>query len=104
MKSWFQYRRLITERILRCKEGERIPRLAIPFYFILWPSRIIDILRPRIGSIQYDWNTETYTIYGMKYSDELFREMSEDGIPIGDKFEIVSRKDGLVTINRLPNS
>lgn len=50
--------------------------------------------------VEYDWYTDVITIEGMRYSGDLFREFG-GGLAVGEYFQLIERKDGLITIRRL---
>lgn len=50
--------------------------------------------------IKYDKQEDTLTIEGIKYSGEVFRNLGF-WMPVGMKFMLVKRDNGVVTIQRL---
>lgn len=44
----------------------------------------------------YDERTDTMEIEGQKYSGHFFRELGEEGLPLGSLFRIVSRDYGVI--------
>lgn len=52
------------------------------------------------GESGYDSVADIFTIYGMKYSGELFRQFATE-MPIGISFRIVKRENGQVTLERV---
>jgi hypothetical protein len=46
-----------------------------------------------MDNVSYDSATDVFTIYGVKYSGELFRQFAEE-MPIGAPFRIVKRENG----------
>jgi hypothetical protein len=50
--------------------------------------------------IDYDEATQTLTIHGVKYAEELFRAFAFD-CP-GTMLRIVNRQDGTITVERIP--
>lgn len=50
---------------------------------------------------EYDEIDDCLSIEGMKYSGELFRQWSKDGMPLQGIFRIVGRDDGVFTVDDL---
>jgi hypothetical protein len=50
--------------------------------------------------IDYDERSQTLTIHGVKYAEEMFRAFAFD-CP-GTMLRIINREDGAVTIERVP--
>jgi hypothetical protein len=50
--------------------------------------------------ISYDQHSETITIHGVHYAEEMFRAFAFD-CP-GTMLRIINREDGAVTIERVP--
>ena len=48
-----------------------------------------------------DRDKEIVTIYGIRYAMDLFRAIGCDGLPIGACLKIVTREDGVVTLERV---
>jgi len=51
-------------------------------------------------NVTYDTAVDVFTIYGVKYSGELFRQFAQ-AMPIGAPFRIVKRENGEVILERL---
>ena len=65
---------------------------------ILFP---LETLCCRNQNINYDPQTDTFVIYSIRYSGELFHDWSQNGLPIGTKFEIAKRENGVVCLNKI---
>jgi hypothetical protein len=52
------------------------------------------------GESSYDSAMDVFTIYSMKYSGELFRQLAKD-MPIGVPFRIVKRENGEMILERV---
>ena len=50
--------------------------------------------------MEYDQRSQTITIYGVRYAEEMFRAFAFD-CP-GTMLRIINREDGTVTIERVP--
>jgi hypothetical protein len=50
--------------------------------------------------IDYDQHSQTITIHGVKYAEEMFRAFAFD-CP-GTMLRIINREDGAITIERIP--
>ena len=48
-----------------------------------------------------DWQTDTWTIRGVKISDNLIQGWAEGGWPIGEVTKLIKREDGILTFERL---
>lgn len=46
----------------------------------------------------FDLGSGYFTIYGIKYSDNYFKMLSNNGLPLNTVFQIIKREDGVVTI------
>jgi len=46
----------------------------------------------------FDLSSGVFTIYGMRYSHEFFRALSNRGLALNSIFQILKRKDGVITI------
>lgn len=52
-------------------------------------------------NFSYDLEKDVLEIEGVKYSGELFRQLSPKGMRTGTLFEFVRRDGGDITINRI---
>lgn len=67
--------------------------------FLIW-LKIKLIYRFIPDSFSYDLLTGVFTIYGMKYSEGVFKSWAALGIPLGMKFTLESREDKCVYLRR----
>lgn len=58
------------------------------------------VFPPKPLKFSYDEESDVLTIERIRYSGELFRAFGF--APEGERFEIVERKDGIVTLRSLP--
>jgi len=65
---------------------------------ILFP---LETLCCRNQNINCDPQTDTFVIYGMRYSGELFHDWSQNGLPIDSKFEIFKHENGTIRLNKI---
>jgi len=90
---------VILELFLRHENGQKLSRAAKVVYFVLFPIyATLDRLK-RING--HDLETQSWTIYGIQYSDMLFRFISFE--ETGVMFSIEKRENGLITIKRCEN-
>jgi len=52
----------------------------------------------RKSHIRYSTLGNYYEIYGIKYSDDLFKDWGEGGLPIGTLFKLDRRENGQIWI------
>lgn len=52
----------------------------------------------------YDAENDVYTIYGMRYSGRIFQDFSQDGLPVGAKFELIKRDNEVVWLMKIEES
>ena len=87
----------IISKILKVPENEMIPDKYLWIPKLLFPIQVAAL---KGTPIQYDWVYDRFTIYGIQYSGALFKAWGEGGMPVGTKFTIVGREDGLITLHR----
>jgi hypothetical protein len=85
----------IVSKILKVPEDEIIPEKYLWIPKLLFPIQYAAL---NGAPIRYDWAHDRFTIYGIQYSGALFRAWGEGGMPIGTKFTLVGREDGLISI------
>ena len=83
-----------------------LPWYFLPIRFFLFPySFLIWCFQYKCDQFHYDWNSDIFTIYGVKYSATLFEAWSKNGLPIGTKFELIDRDQlGIITIREIHDS
>ena len=79
-------------------EGEKLPWYLIVIKCLLFP---VDAICYKYSPIKYDLFTDTLTIDGVRYSRTLFRAWALGGLPLGQLFRIISRENGVVTIEKI---
>lgn len=95
-RSLFEF---IIRKVFKVKIAEILPKGLRILKVILFPLETYCIVK---GPIRYDWRRKVYTIFGVQYSENLFRLWAKDGLPVGTWFQLVERKeDGAITIGRL---
>lgn len=68
--------------------------------FLIW-LKVKIMFRFIPETFSYDFLNGTFTIFGMKYSEDLFREWSEKGIPVNTMFMLMSREDKCLIVKRI---
>lgn len=89
--------RFIRNKIFRIGENTIIPKWLIWIRFVLFPIQTIRCW-PEADPRYEPWN-DSLTIFGQRYSGELFREWAENGMPEDTIFRFVNRNP--VTLERL---
>ncbi len=89
--------RYIVRNIFRIPENEILPKYLISLRWILLPLETYCL---KSKWINFDPMRGIFTIFGIHYSEDLFRSFSKDGLPINTHFEIVQRENGTITIRR----
>lgn len=90
----------IKHVIFKAKEGEILPKPLRIIKFILFPIETTKWLLNTTFAI-YDFQTDTFTIDGIRYSASFFRGLGKYGLKEGTKVEIVKREDGSITLKEI---
>jgi len=94
-KIWFWF----LEDIVKHPEATIMPTWLKAVYSVFYPLKALRYITQNEEGYQYQSNT--WLIYGQRYSDEMFRHFAFGG---SETFKIVRREDGVVTIKKLNNS
>jgi hypothetical protein len=72
--------------------------------FFLWAAiKYLKITNyPMQKIFNYDWISDTITIYDTKYSAQIFRDWSRKGIPLNTRFLLLDRDDHII-LKRIGN-
>jgi len=89
---WF-----IVSKILKVPENEYVPDKYMWIPKVLFPIQYIAL---KGAPIRYDWAHDRFEIYGIQYSGALFKAWGKNGMPVGTRFTIIGREDGLITLHR----
>ena len=82
-------------------EGYKLPWYGLLIRLILFPIQGIYYLYFSKFD-HYDFESDTFTIYGMKYSAKLFEVWAKNGLPIDSVFKIIQRTpDNLISIEKI---
>lgn len=100
MKKWWKNLResIWRKMISKHPEGQVFPKRIILLYCVLFPLKGI---AHKVGEECYDHSSDTWTIYGTKYSGTLFRCWAEDGILLSKYYTTFKREDGVVTLKTI---
>ncbi|MDD5151463.1 MAG: hypothetical protein PHC28_13475 [Flavobacterium sp.] len=80
----------------KVEHGEIVPTWLFFIKIILFPEQFLYYY---IGKhTGYDFNTDTWNIHGIRYSDELLGDL---GMLYNGLFTVVKRENGCITIHRL---
>lgn len=84
-----------VKQILRHPEGQILSVPLRILFVVLFPLKsILLYVGEREG---YRWQSNVWLIYGIRYTDELFRHFAFGD---GSCFRIVKRENGIVTVER----
>jgi hypothetical protein len=88
--EWIRHKfYLWIKHLLGVREGCELTRLALIVKCILFPSIIVTVLaNSDLSFFKYDGMRDVLIIEGVKYSHELFRAWSKQGIPDGSIFKL----------------
>ncbi len=88
------------KRFFKIPEGSLLPKYMIALKCILFPLQMFYSFTIRNMIIE-DFATDSFEIFGMKYSAELFRSFAEGGLNLNVSFIIVKRGNGVITIEKV---
>lgn len=92
----------IAEEVLKHPEVKIFPRYLNILRWILRPLNSFKwYLNSNDNLFRYDMQHDTFIIYGVRYSDKLFRTMSTEGANIGAVVQIIKREDGTITLREI---
>jgi len=85
--------RYVVRKVFKIPEGSKLPFILRMIGMLVCPSRLW-----RINPAEYNSVTDVFTIYGIKYSGDLFRAWGKHGIVEGTVFELIKRDDNMVIL------
>jgi len=101
MKIRYKLFSFFKHKVFRIPEGGVLNIPIQIIRFILFPSHLLLLIRDKSAPFRYDWESDVFTIYGLKYSGDLFRNWGRHGLPVGSIYRIDKRKDDTLVITRL---
>lgn len=91
----------IVEKIFHHPKNMVFPRHLYMLRGVLMPCQWLRWRLYNSWPVSYDASTDTFTIYGKKYTSDLFRSFADDGIALNTWFQLIRRDDDAVTIERI---
>ena len=85
-----------VDDVLKYDKNKKLNLPLKILYFFFFPLMAIHYAVGKQEGYQYD--TRTWIIHGMRYSDEIFKHFSYGG---DELFKIVKRENGLITIDKI---
>jgi hypothetical protein len=86
----------LCQKVFKVKAGARLPKRLRILKMILFPLEAYIVKNQHF---QYNSRTDTFTIFGMRYSGALFFRWSKYGLPVGTKFEIIGRENNTLYVH-----
>lgn len=96
MKLKFFY--WLCQKVFRIKAGTKLPKSLRIIRVILFP---LETYIAKNQHFRYNLQTDTFTIFGMRYSGAIFFDWSKYGLPVGSKFEITGRENNIIYLQKI---
>lgn len=93
----------IIRKVFKIPVGNVLTWPAQIVRFILFPSHLLLFIRDKSSPFTYDWSTDIFTVFGMKYTGDLFRVWGRYGLPNGAIFRIENRRGDTLTLSHIPS-
>jgi hypothetical protein len=86
---------------IKVKENIKLPKLPILLRIIKMILFPLEAYIAKNQHFRYNSLTDTFTIFGMRYSGALFFNWSKYGLPVGTKFEIIGRENNILYLQKV---